>query len=131
MVLFGKANNVSKVFNKALGSTKRFFNKDVKNAVNKTASGLGSVGKALREASGIGNKVLGAVEDSAYGQALAPLTGTARGILGGVHAIGSSANIGKSLLRDTTSGKSADKIVGSVLEKAKKVENEVSPIQFH
>lgn len=131
MVLFGKAQNSAKLFNKSVGSTRKFFNKDVKSAVNKVASGAGSVGKALREASGVGNKVLGAIEGSAYGQALAPLTGSARGVLGSVNALGNAAQMGKSMLKETTSGKSADRIVGNVLEKAKKVENEVSPIQFH
>lgn len=131
MVLFGKAQSASKLFNKAIGSTKKFFNKDVKNVVNKVASGAGSVGKVLNDVSNVGNKIIGSIDNSAFGGALAPLTGVAKGVLGSVSALGSAANVGKHMLKDTTSGKSADKIVGSVLEKAKKIENTVSPISFH
>ncbi len=125
-------NPTNKLFKKASGDVNRFFKKggQFQKGVGSVASGLGSVGHAINQGVKVGNQIVGAIEKSPYGVALAPLTSTARTALGVASMAGKTSNDGKSVLKDVISGGNAGKIVNNTLEKAKELERDSNKIKF-
>lgn len=126
------ANPTSKLFKKAGGEFNKFFKKggQFQQGVRSTASALGSTGRILGQGVKAGSQIVGAIESSPYGAALAPFTGVARTALG---VGGMASNVGREgahLLKDVVSGRNAGKITSNVLEKAKNLEKESNKIKF-
>jgi hypothetical protein len=119
-------------FKKVFSGAKKLFGK-VKQGVSDTfkkggylQQGLGAVARVGGKIVDVGGKVVGAIEKSPFGVALAPVTGLARAGLGLAGRVVGIAKVGSNALADAQQAvKNKDgvgNIVNNVLEKAKEAQ---------
>lgn len=127
-------------FKKVASGAKKLFSK-VKHGVNETfkkggylAKGLNAVSNVAGKIVNVGGKVVGAIEKSPFGVALAPLTSVARTGLGLANRAVGVAKIGSNALADAQQSvknrEGVGKVVGNVLEKAKEAQDVAKGTKF-
>lgn len=132
------------VLKKEFGKVDRFFKKNVANPTNRffkkggqfqqatqgLASGIAKGADLLGKGVKAGNQILGAVEKSPYGVALAPEIGVARGVLGSAGAISRIGKESSGVLKGVSSGKSVGQITSNTLEASKRMEKDANQIRL-